>query len=393
MIIKLNMFFTCAIAVLLIFGGNKIRKKIKFFRKFCIPAPVIGGLLFSGIMTVLNMSDLLHLELDMVLNDFFMLLFYSSIGFAARIDVLRKGGHKVFIFLFLSICLVFLQNAIGIIIAKIINESPLIGLICGSVSMTGGHGTAAAFAPLFKQKGIDAALSISIAAATFGLISGGLLGGPIGQYLIKKRIKRSSQKSIITSQTYEKNFSLDKQLLFNALCLLFGAIALGNAISNLLDRLGFTFPLSVGAMLASAFFVNVPIKKEDFNLPISEISVIGNISLQFFLAHSIMTIKPWQLIDLALPMIIILLGQVIITVIFCIFITYSFIGQDYTAAVIASGHCGFGLGAVPTAMANMSAIEHTYGNCKEAFIIVPLVGSLFINFFNSVIVTIFINYM
>lgn len=402
MLLELNMYHTCAIAVLVLMLGSTVRKRVNILQKFCIPTPVVGGLIFTILTLIGHQTGIFNFKFNFVLSDFFMLAFYSGIGFTASLKLLKKGGVKVATYLIAASVMVVVQNGLGIIVAKLIGVDPLIGIATASIPMTGGHGTSAAFAPVLEQAGLLNATTITLAAATFGLVAGSLVGGPVGRYLIEK-----SHKKALASEPHGKNGSdtsydideqdesiykdISKDNLVPAVYQLFLAMALGSIISTLLEKVGLTFPASVGGMLASAIFTNIADYTDKIEIKFSEIKVIGDISLSIFLAISMMKLELWQLIDLAGPMLILLIAQTVVMVIFAIFVTYKIMGSDKEAAFMASGHCGFGLGAVPTAMANMKALEEKYGTAKQAFFIVPLVGSLFINFVNSIVIVFFIN--
>lgn len=400
MILDLNMFHTIGIAILVLLVGEMVRDRIEILQRFCIPTPVVGGLLFTIFTLIGHSTGAFQFDFDFILSDFFMLAFYSSIGFTASIKLLKSGGVKVIKFLALSSILVVFQNGIGVLTATLIGVEPLLGLATGSIPLVGGHGTSAAFAPILQELGLDAATTITLAAATFGLVAGSLVAGPTGRYLSEKSLRDnksdsnvdSIDSSVLENQVDDSGDELSNKRLISAVNQIFLAMALGTIVSQLLNNLGLTFPASVGGMVAAAIFTNVADYTDILEIKSKEISAVGSISLSVFLALSMMKLELWQLVDLAGPMLILLFVQVVLMVGFVIFITYRFMGKDYEAAVMSSGHCGFGLGAVPTAMANMKTIEETYGPAPEAFFIVPLVGSLFINLVNSVIIALFFNF-
>lgn len=400
MILDLNMFHTIGIAILVLLVGEKVRDRIEVLQRFCIPTPVVGGLLFTIFTLIGHSTGAFQFNFDFILSDFFMLAFYSSIGFTASIKLLKSGGVKVIKFLALSSILVVFQNGIGVLTATLIGVEPLLGLATGSIPLVGGHGTSAAFAPILQELGLDAATTITLAAATFGLVAGSLVAGPTGRYLSEKSLREnrsdsnvdSIDSSVLENQVDDSGDELSNNRLISAVNQIFLAMALGTIVSQLLNQLGLTFPASVGGMVAAAIFTNVADYTDVLEIKSREISAVGSISLSVFLALSMMKLELWQLVDLAGPMLILLFVQVIVMVSFVIFITYRFMGKDYEAAVMSSGHCGFGLGAVPTAMANMKTLEEKYGPAPEAFFIVPLVGSLFINLVNSVVIAVFFNF-
>lgn len=394
MVIDLNLFLTTALAVIVLLVGDFVKKRVEILRKFCIPIPVIGGLIFTILVSIGYSTQLFTFKLNFALSDVFMLAFYSSIGFTASYKLLKKGGPKVIKFLIVSIIVVILQNFLGVYLAKLLGLSPLVGLATASIPMTGGHGTSAAFAPVLKEAGLQNALTITLAAATFGLVAGSLIGGPTGKFLIEKYklITGKETEKVEGIEKVEKgNEKLDEKRIYSAVYQLLVSMALGSIISMLLKKTGLTFPASVGAMIAAAIVRNIADYSTWLKIKETEIRIIGDISLILFLAFSMMSLKLWQLTDLAIPMIILLIAQTILMGLCAVFLTYKVMGKNYEAAMMAVGHCGFGLGAVPTAMANMQSVEEKYGPAPTAFFILPLVGSLFINFFNSAIIVAFIN--
>lgn len=394
MVIDLNLFLTTALAVIVLLVGDYVKKRVEILRKFCIPIPVIGGLIFIILVSIGYSTQLFTFKLNFALSDVFMLAFYSSIGFTASYKLLKKGGPKVIKFLIVSIIVVILQNFLGVYLAKLLGLSPLVGLATASIPMTGGHGTSAAFAPVLEEAGLQNALTITLAAATFGLVAGSLTGGPTGKFLIEKYklITGKETEKVEGIEKVEKgNEKLDEKRIYSAVYQLLVSMALGSIISMLLKKTGLTFPASVGAMIAAAIVRNIADYSTWLKIKETEIRIIGDISLILFLAFSMMSLKLWQLTDLAIPMIILLIAQTILMGLCAVFLTYKVMGKNYEAAMMAVGHCGFGLGAVPTAMANMQSVEEKYGPAPTAFFILPLVGSLFINFFNSAIIVAFIN--
>lgn len=390
--ISLNVYYTIALAIVVLMVGDFIKKHIYVLRKFCIPTPVVGGVLFALLITVLNMSGLCKLSLDSSFNDFFSLLFYAGIGYTASWKLLRKGGPQVILFLILSSILVVFQNGLGILVCKLMGVDPLVGMACGSIPMVGGNGTAAAWGPILEKAGLEAGTTIATAAATFGLVGGALLGGPVGRYLIEhNNLKPNPEVQDMKFGNEEKQPPVDEKRMTAAAYQVLITVGLGTLVSSLLERTGIEFPASVGAMVAAAILRNIADHSDKLDLKLPELSMISNISLLVFLALSMMTMKLWQLIDLALPMIVILLAQMVLMALFGIFVTFRVMGKNFDAAVMTVGQTGFGLGAVPTAMANMQVIDAKYGSSPSAFFIVPLVGSLFINLVNSGIITVFLN--
>ena len=390
--ISLNVYYTIALSILVLMLGDFIKSRMAVLRKFCIPTPVVGGVLFAVLITVLNMSGICKVSLDSSFNEFFSLLFYAGIGYTASWKLLKKGGPQVIVFLILSSILVVFQNGLGVVVCKLMGVNPLVGLACGSIPMVGGNGTAAAWGPILESAGLEAGTTIATAAATFGLVGGALLGGPIGRYLIEhNNLKPNPEAMGMKFGNEEKKVPVDEKRMTAAAYQVLLTVGIGTLISYLLKKTGIEFPASVGVMTAAAILRNVADHTEKLDLKLPELSMISNISLLVFLALSMMTMKLWKLIDLALPMIVILVAQMILMTLFGIFITFRVMGKNFDAAVMTVGQTGFGLGAVPTAMANMQVIDSKYGSSPSAFFIVPLVGSLFINLVNSAIITVFLN--
>ena len=391
--IELNMFYTATIAVLVLLLGSFVKNKIYLLEKFCIPVPVVGGIIFTIITLLGYVTKTFMIEFDFVLSDFFMLVFYTSIGFTASIPLLKKAGKAAIVFLILSSLMVILQNAWGIIGSLIIGVDPLVGIATASIPMTGGHGTSAAFAPDLVKLGLDTATTITLSSATFGLVAGALIGGPVGKFLIEKKSitkTASTEGNIIDFESSMENELTIKGFTESSYLMLI-SIGLGTVLSKLLSMSGLNFPASVGGMLASAAILNLNNDSNRFHIHHSELELMGNISLSIFLAMSMMKLKLWELAELATPMLMLLFGQVLLMALFSIFFTFRLMGRDYDASIIAAGHCGFGLGAVPTAMANMDTLSEKYGFSPKAFFLVPLIGSLFINVVNSFVITIAMN--
>ena len=399
MILKLDMVQTAAIGVIVLFIGQFIKNKAQFLEKYCIPSPVIGGLLFAIMTLIFKQTGILTLEMDATLQKLFMTVFFTTIGFTASFRLLKKGGIQVFIFLAISVTLVILQDTTGVLLAKVFNLNPLIGLSTASVPMVGGHGTAGAFGPVFEKAGAVGATTVAIASATFGLIMGSMIGGPIAKRLIDKN-NLLEKKKASAELAYEEVAATEavsvKELVpnnfMNATAQIFLAMGIGTIISALLQKTGMTFPPYIGAMFAAAILRNISDATNVFKIYGEEIDILGNISLSLFLAMALMALQLWQLADLALPLVVMLFAQTILMALFAYFVTFNLMGRDYEAAVIASANCGFGMGATPNAMANMEAIVTKFGPAPKAFFIVPLVGSLFIDFFNAGIITIFMNF-
>ena len=391
--LHLDMYQTLAIAVLVLLLGRFLKKKINFLEKFCIPAPVVGGLLFAILTCVLYGTGIAEVSFDDTLREVCMVFFFTSVGFQANLKVLKSGGKSLIVFLGLVVGLILCQNFLAVGMSKVLNLDPLIGLCTGSIPMVGGHGTAGAFGPVLEDFNVSGATTLCTAAATFGLITGSLIGGPIGKSLVEK-------KNLITTAVAEddsllvedeKKHTRHTSMYAAAVFQLILAIGLGTIFSWLLTKSGMTFPIYIGAMIAAALFRNIGEYSGKFTIYMGEINDIGGICLSLFLGIAMITLKLWQLAALALPLVILLSVQVLLMFIFARFIVFNVMGRDYDAAVLAAGTCGFGMGATPNAMANMQAICDRYAPSVKAYLIIPLIGSLFADFLNSLIITFFIN--
>lgn len=392
MTLELDLYQTVAVAVLVFALGAYLRKKINWLEKYCIPAPVIGGILFALMTLFLNVTDTMSIKTDDTMKNVFMMLFFTTVGYTASLKLLKKGGLQVFIFVGVATLLVLLENGVGVMVAKIFNLDPLIGLCVGSIPMVGGHGTAGSFGPLLEKIGVEGATTISVSSATFGLIVGGLIGGPVAKRLIAKHNLTSENAKNYDSFTEEQtNKKATTEEFLKAFSMLFIAAGIGSVISGLIQKTGFTFPSYIGAMLAAAALRNISDITHRFSVLENIIEILGNVSLALFLSMALMSLRLWELATLAIPMGVALLAQTIVVALFAYFVVFKIMGKDYEAAVMSSATCGFGMGATPNAIANMQAITSIYGPAHKAFFIVPLVGSLFIDFINGTILTIFIN--
>lgn len=391
--LHLDMYQTLAIAVLVLLLGRFLKRKINFLEKFCIPAPVVGGLLFAILTCVLYATGIAEVSFDDTLREVCMVFFFTSVGFQANLKVLKSGGKSLIVFLGLVVGLILCQNFLAVGMSKVLNLDPLIGLCTGSIPMVGGHGTAGAFGPVLEDFNVSGATTLCTAAATFGLITGSLIGGPIGKSLVEKKSLLSTavaeDDSLLVED--EKKHTRHTSMYAAAVFQLILAIGLGTIFSWLLTKTGMTFPIYIGAMIAATLFRNIGEYSGKFTIYMGEINDIGGICLSLFLGIAMITLKLWQLAALALPLVILLSVQVLLMFIFARFIVFNVMGRDYDAAVLAAGTCGFGMGATPNAMANMQAICDRYAPSVKAYLIIPLIGSLFADFLNSLIITFFIN--
>lgn len=394
-VLELNMYQTAAAAGLVLLLGRAISNRFTFFRRYCIPDPVVGGVVFAVAHLILRSAGILEITMDTTLQTFFMLIFYSGIGFSASFGLLKKGGRLVFVFLFLSIGMCILQNLTGAGIAMLFGVDPKVGVMAGSIPMVGGHATAAAFAPVLEAEGVTGAEAVGIASATFGLVMGCMIGGPIAT----RRIKQFNLHSALAvEETGEENKTagrIDSVRFLNGMLFLVIATGFGTYVCQYLQGLTimgrpFSFPQTIGGLIAGAIIRNV-FDIAGKKIPMEEVDTIGGYSLSLFLSMAMINLKLWQLAELALPMIMMLLGQTVLMFIIAYFIIFRAMGHDYDAAVITTGFCGFGMGASPNAMANMQAVTVKYGPAPTAIFVVSMVAALFIDFFNSIVVTAFLN--
>lgn len=391
--IQIDMYQTLAVSVLVLILGQFLKKRINFLEKFCIPAPVIGGLLFAVLTCVCYSLGIAEFTFDDTLREVCMVFFFTSVGFQANLKVLKSGGKSLFIFLGLVVVLIVSQNFLALGVSKLLHLDPLVGLCTGSIPMVGGHGTAGAFGPVLEDFDVKGATTICTAAATFGLIAGSLIGGPIGKRLIDRKklldTAVAEDDSILVED--EKKHERHTNMYAAAVFQLIIAVGIGTIISELLTKTGLTFPIYIGAMIASAVIRNIGEYSGKFDIYMGEINNLGGICLSLFLGMAMITLKLWQLAELALPLIILLSAQLILMMLFTYFVVFNVMGRDYDAAVLSAGTCGFGMGATPNAMANMQAICDRYVPSVKAYLIIPLIGSLFADFLNSLVITFFIN--
>ena len=401
----LNMYQTAGVAMLLFVLGRFLTTRIEFLKRCCIPAPVVGGLIFAIVHLVLYSCGVVQLSFDDNVKSFFMTLFFTSVGYTACFRLLKQGGKKVFTFLLVAIVMVCLQDVVGAALAKVFGWDMRLGLCTGSIPMVGGHGTAGSYGPLMENElGIEGANVLAIAAATFGLVSGSLMGGPTARSIINRYGLTSTESEDEIMEINDGNAEekakaerVDADAFTNAAILLIVASGAGTVLTTLLNNIHFgqfklTFPTYIGAMLVAAVIRNFCDAKH-FVLPAKAIDLWGNVSLSIFLAIALMTLKLWQLAELALPLIVLLAGQTLFMILYVVLVVFNIMGRDYDAAVIVSGTCGFGMGATPNAMANMQAICDKYSPSVKAYLLIPLVGSLFADFLNSLVITVFINFI
>ena len=394
------MYASAGVGVAALLLGIYLTRKVGFLRRFCIPAPVSGGLVFSLLVLFLHSVLGVECRFDAAVRELCMMLFFTSVGFQSDMKVLRRGGRPLLVMVVLVSVLIVVQNLISVGIALGLGQDALLGMASGSIPMSGGHGTSGGFSPLLEEMGLAGASSITMAAATFGLVAGSLVGGPLGERLIRRHhLVPSSHKEADTRvaptamQDFPDSASRGLQAYLRGACVLVLAMALGSGLSHLLALTGITFPTYFGALLTACLLRNLfglsPAWSRE--LCLKELVRIGDICLLLFLGMAMSSLRLWELASLALPLTLILLSQVAFIVLYGAFVAFPLLGKKYDSAVLVSGLCGFGLGATPNAMANMSAVCHKYVYVPGPFVIVPVIGAMFVDLINTGVVTVFLN--
>ena len=417
--IELDMIQTAAIGALALMAGMVLTRKVAFLQKYCVPSPVSGGIIFSLLTLALYGWCDVEVSFDGTLKDVFMLAFFTSVGFQSDLKVLKQGGKALLVMLGLLVVIITLQNLMPMGITQFMGVDPLIGMAAGSISMTGGHGTAGGFASVLEGMGLHGAGTIGMAAATFGLIAGSMLGGPLAEKIIRTKLTHEQmqpqdeeidpamagiESDEASPAGREKRVSTNEQEFQQyakaTYCILL-VMGAGTLMSWLLTKTGVTFPTYFGALILAAIVRNVMgflRYKEDGkwvraekSLDMDRIVSVGNICLSLFLGMAMISLKLWELQSLALPLIVILVSQIVMMGLFVFFVAFPLLGRDYDAAVLCAGICGFGLGATPNAMANMSAVCYKYRYTVKPFLIVPIIGAMFADLINTAIITTFLN--
>lgn len=412
MTITVNAYYTLILATLVLLIGRFLVRKIKFLANFNIPEPVAGGLIGAILVYCLNAFFGYSFDFQKELQTAFMLMFFASIGLSADFGRLKSGGSPLIIFTVLVSIFIILQNGVGVLMASVLGLDPLMGLMIGSVTLTGGHGTAGAWGPIFENTyGVAGATTLGMAAATFGLVAGGLIGGPVAKRLVtnlgKTPIDNETQNEITTAkhhdsleipnnEMFEKS---DQVRLITAtsavetLALFAGCLVFADMMAGIAKGTWFELPTFVWALAGGVIIRNILTTFFNFDMFDRAIDVFGNASLSLFLAMALISLKLWELSDLAGSVLVILVVQVLVMIAFAYFVTFRVMGKDYDAAVLSAGHCGFGLGATPTAVANMQSITDRYGASHKAFLIVPMVGAFFVDIVNATVLQVFTKFL
>jgi ESS family glutamate:Na+ symporter len=412
--LSLDFVNTVAFGGVVLFVGHGVRRLLPWLARYNVPAPVIGGLLVAGTMVVARARGVEPLQFDTRLQAPFMIAFFTTVGFGASLSLLKVGGPQVAIFFALSTALAVLQNVVGVALAAPLGMPPLFGVLNGSVTLTGGPATGLAFAPAFEAAGVPGAATVAVAAAMVGIVSGGLIGGPVGtliieRYRLRQPLRGRGPASTPELATHVVEASLERAnidepppstapagedkesyALLKALVIILVAMWIGSWIGTRLTAAGMTLPAYIGAMLVAAVIRNVDDMTGWVGLSQRVLDDLGSVALSLFLVLALMTLRLWELAGLALPMVIILVAQVVLIALVC-WPMFRLMGSDYDAAVMGGGLCGFMLGTTANAMANMEALVDRYGPAPRAFLVVPMVGAFFIDFVNALIITACLN--
>lgn len=391
MILEFDALQTVGLGVLAYLMGARIKKNIQFLQKFFIPSPVIGGLIFSILVFILKKYGIMEIKFDTYMQDFFMNMFFTCIGFTCSFKILKKSGFLGLKLALSIILFLFVQNAIGVALSYLLGINKLLGVAMGSVSMTGGIGSALSFGPIMEGYGAKFATEIGVAAATFGLMMGSLVGGPVANLLIRKydlKPKFSNKDFVKDVKDFLK---LDQNSLMTTSFLILLAAFLGTYINKLLALTGLNFPYYVGCQFGGLVVRNICDATKSKQLKMQEVDILGNISLALFLSIALISLNIEKIASLALPMLIIMGGQAIVMALWARFVTFNLSNKDYDAAVISAGHCGVGLGQTPNAMANMAAVTEKNGPAPIAMFVFPIVLAIAVNLTNPIIITFFIN--
>jgi len=396
--IDVGIIETLLVALLILFSGYFLNSKIDFLKKNNIPEPVVGGIVFSLFAAFSHTYLDLTFNFDMSFKNPLMVIFFTTVGLGASFALLIKGGPKVILFLVVATVYLFVQNAIGISIALSTSMEPLMGLIGGSITLSGGHGTGATYAELFSTEyGMSSSVfELAMAAATLGLVLGGLIGGPVSKRLISRYNLKADEyheelDDTITFNPEDHDLVTPKKMM-ETLFIILGCVVLGQVVHVALKEGGLVLPSFLLPLLCGVIATNLCELSKRYTISRACIDLWGTMALSIFLAMALMSLKIWELVNLAGPMLLMIIIQAFILMIFAYFITFRVMGKNYNAAIIAGGHCGFGMGATPTAVANMEALVARHGPSPQAFLVVPLVGAFFIDITNALIIQLYLSF-
>lgn len=406
--LKLDLINTLAFAGCALFVGYGVRRAVGPLARYNVPAPVVGGLLVALVILAARGRGVELVRFDTTLQGPLMVAFFTSIGFGASFSLLRAGGPQVLLLLAISTAFALLQNLLGGGVALALGLHPLVGVIAGAVTLAGGPATGLAFGPLFEQAGVPAATTLAVASAMVGIVSAGLIGGPIGTYLVRRHRLREPDgrahdvelppaSNVVEGRMAEppaqapRGEDREAYGLLKALVAILVAMWAGSWLSQLFASWGVTLPAYIGAMLVAAALRNLDDLTRRVGFSQRAIDDLGAVALALFIVMALMTLRLWEIAGLALPLLVILLAQILLVASACVWLMFRAMGRDYDAAVISAGFCGYMLGTTANAMANMEALAEKYGAARRAFLVVPMVGAFFIDFSNAVLITLFLN--
>jgi len=392
---------TIIVAVLVLFLGKYLNNKFKVLRKYNIPEPVTGGLVASLFFGLLYLLFNFEIEFSTHYRDILLIVFFTSLGLSTKIKSIVKGGKALLILTVFAIAYIFLQNYMGIVMAKLFNFNPAMGLLVGSIPLQGGHGNVVSFVPVINEQfAIPSTMEIGMIMATFGLIFGGVLGGPVTKYLIKKYDLKpetgSADSEITVGRKHGKNLTIDYDSILKVIIMLFLSIGVGIYMHDFLDYVNFTLPMFATCMLGGvilAWIVPLIIPKFDCAGKSPTLAITSDLSLGLFLAMAMMTLKFWEIGEESLFILISILLQTISILLFTVFVIFRVLGKNYDSAVISAGYLGSSMGATPTAMANLAAVTQEYGSSPVAFAVIPIMGAFIIQISNAFVINIILMLM
>ncbi|KMJ44583.1 sodium:glutamate symporter [Xenorhabdus khoisanae] len=391
----LDVYGTLVAATLVLLLGRKLVQSVSFLEKYTIPEPVAGGLLVALVLLAIKQTTGWEVGFDLSLQEPLMLTFFATIGLNANLASLRAGGKLLLLFICVIVGLLLVQNTVGIVLAKMLGLDPLMGLLAGSITLSGGHGTGAAWGKVFTERyGFENATEVAMACATFGLVLGGLIGGPVARFLVRNtKTPGLSTEDTELPTAFEKPYTgrlITPLVMVETIAMISICLLAGSFIEKQLQGTAFELPTFVCVLFVGVILSNGLSWLGFYRVFDRAVSVLGNVSLSLFLAMALMSLKLWQLASLALPMLIILVVQTVVMALYAVFVTYRVMGKNYDAAILSAGHCGFGLGATPTAIANMQAITDRFGPSHVAFLLVPMAGAFFIDIVNAAVIKLYL---
>jgi len=395
--IEVGLIETLLVSLLILFSGYFLNSKIAFLRENNIPEPVVGGIAFSILAAIGHTYFGIDFQFEMSFKSPLMIMFFTTVGLGASFSLLLKGGPKVLLFLGVATFYLLVQNAVGITVAISTGMNPLMGLIGGSVTLSGGHGTGATYAELFATEyGMQSGIfELAMAAATMGLVLGGLIGGPVSKRLINKYNLKADEfhEELDDTVTFnpEDHDLVTPRKMMETLAIITGCMVIGQLIHFALRESGIILPSFLLPLLCGVVATNACEFSKLYTVSRACIDLWGTMALSIFLAMALMSLKVWELANLAGPMFFLIIIQAVVLMFFAYFITFRVMGKNYNAAIMAGGHCGFGLGATPTAVANMESLVARYGPSPQAFLVVPLVGAFFIDITNALVIQFYLS--